>query len=159
MPDFLYLLQFLPPESCGVMLESQTGLDVTENSACVVWWLLACGTFSECALPLCPHLLSSLDELCFLGYVWTYVSVEAKYIATFPASGEKLCCDCPVCKTLSFRETPALSVCRNVLLTRFVFFEPLLRDSEVDTICSLKEIPDQSSQISARFFQSHKSLL
>lgn len=69
-----------------MMLEVQAGLDVTENSACVVWWLLAFSTFSECVLPLCPH-LRLLHELCFLGYICTSVSVET---GTFQVSGEKL---------------------------------------------------------------------
>lgn len=36
------------------------------------------------------HGLSLLGELCFLGYICTYVFVEAKYIMTFQVSGEKL---------------------------------------------------------------------
>lgn len=61
-----------------MMLEGQTELGVPGNSVRVIRSLTAYATFSECALPFSLHLLSLLDELCFLAYICTSVSVEAK---------------------------------------------------------------------------------
>lgn len=61
-----------------MMLEGQTELGVPGNSVRVIRSLTACASFSECALPFSLHLPSLLDELCFLAYICTSVSVEAK---------------------------------------------------------------------------------